>query len=254
MKLTAFGVHGWMPHNGLLTSCLVIETDTENIVLDMGSGFAKIFNYPKILNKGKPTEIFLSHAHLDHTNGLFFLFALPEESNITLTGSKETLEAIQPLLDAPLSVPPGKLEKKVNLLQREVMLSEKVVNFLPLKHSVPCIGYRFSVQDKTIAYCTDTGICPNLFELAKNSDVLITECTWTDPTFADAGHLNPIGAAKVAQKAKVKKLILTHFTGNRDNGPMISFANKKSIKEAGEIAKKIFPNTIALIDGMALEI
>jgi len=47
---------------------------------------------------------------------------------------------------------------------------------MPLRHSVPCFGYAFEVDGKRTAYCTDTGLCANLKRLAKDADLLITEC------------------------------------------------------------------------------
>ena len=250
LKLYALGVHGWMPHDGLLTSCLAIETDKEVIVLDCGSGFSRIFDYPELLKK--TLKIFLSHSHLDHTNGLFYLYALPEleDIQVSLYCDPQTLIEIAPLLNIPLSVPFLQMAQKIDFRFEDI--NELSRTFLvPLKHSVRCLGIGFEVNGKEIAYCTDTGLCDNLYELIQGADVAILECTWTDPTFEDEGHLNPRTAAQVAKDAGVGRLLLTHFTGTRPGGP---FATRASILEAESVARQIFHNTTALLDGMVLDI
>ncbi len=257
IKIIVGGCGGWMPHGGLLTSCLIFETEKAIIVLDMGSGFARIFEHPEILNKGKTIYIILSHAHPDHVNGLFFLLALPKGTNVVLIGSEETLKGIQPLLDAPLGVPIEKLKGKINLVLQTVEPGAGngiVENYLYLKHSVPCVGYRLSIEEKTVAYCTDTGLCPNLRALIEGADCGIIECTWTDPDFEDLGHLNPRTAATVAVMKNIRQVFLTHYTGKRDDVSAVSFSTRKDIKKAEKIAQKIFPHTTALTDGMVLEI
>jgi len=51
------------------------------------------------------------------------------------------------------------------------------VTCLPLVHPVPCMGLPCSrIDGKVVTYCTDTGICDNAVTLARNADLLITEC------------------------------------------------------------------------------
>jgi ribonuclease BN (tRNA processing enzyme) len=85
----------------------------------------------------------------------------------------------------------------------------------PLVHADPCIGFRFELAGRTIAYCTDTGMCSNLIELGSGADLLITECS------ALAGerrgswqHLAPEDAATIAKETGAKRLALVHFNAS----------------------------------------
>lgn len=81
-----------------------------------------------------------------------------------------------------------------------------------LTHSTPCLGYRFEVDGKVIAYCTDTGICENAIKLAEDADLLITECSLEESSpDSQWSHLSPEDAVKIAEKSRAKKLALTHF-------------------------------------------
>lgn len=78
------------------------------------------------------------------------------------------------------------------------------------------MGYRFELDGKTLAYCTDTGICDNAMLLAEDADLLITECSHKPGEQSpDWPHLNPRDAAEIARRAKAKRLALTHFDASR---------------------------------------
>ena len=117
-----------------------------------------------------------------------------------------------------------------------------------LVHADPCLGYRMEIENKIITYCTDTGICDNLYELATDADLLIIECSYK-PGQAEWGwpHLKPEDAADVAMKSNAKKLILTHFDAS-------TYLTIQERKGAEEIARKIFKNTIAASDDLEIEI
>jgi ribonuclease BN (tRNA processing enzyme) len=56
----------------------------------------------------------------------------------------------------------------------------------------------------------DTGLAPELIDLAKGCDLLILECSFPDGAEA-AGHLTPLSAGKPAASAEARKLLLIHF-------------------------------------------
>jgi ribonuclease BN (tRNA processing enzyme) len=115
-----------------------------------------------------------------------------------------------------------------------------------LVHADPCLGFRLYIENKVITYCTDTGVCENMYELAKNADLLITECSYK-PGQEEWGwpHLKPEDAADVALKSDVKKLILTHFDAS-------TYLTIQERKEAEEIAKKKYKNTVTAFDGLEI--
>ncbi|MFX1313823.1 MAG: MBL fold metallo-hydrolase, partial [Promethearchaeota archaeon] len=117
-----------------------------------------------------------------------------------------------------------------------------------LVHADPCLGYRLELENKIITYCTDTGLCPNLYHLAKDADLLITECSYK-PGQEKWGwpHLKPEEAADVALKSKAKRLILTHFDAS-------SYKTIQDRKEAEEKAKAIFPEITIASDDLELTI
>lgn len=90
-------------------------------------------------------------------------------------------------------------------------------------------------KGRKITFVLDTGLNEKAVKLAKNSDLLIIESTFSSEEEEQAKeykHLTAKQAATIAKKAKVKSLILTHISQRYEY-------NTKKIKEEAE---EIFPN------------
>ena len=94
----------------------------------------------------------------------------------------------------------------------------------------------YSEEGKKITIIMDTLFNDKIIPFAKNSDILISEATFSDDLKTQAEehkHMTIKQAAEVAKKSKSKKLILTHISQRYEN------KSKKVLEEA----KKIFKNT-----------
>ncbi|MEK6826763.1 MAG: ribonuclease Z [Nanoarchaeota archaeon] len=101
-------------------------------------------------------------------------------------------------------------------------------------------------KGKKIVYITDTKMNDNCYKAAEDADVLICEATFAKELEEKAKeyfHLTAEQAGMIAKKAKVKKLILTHFSQRYKN-------TDKLLREA----KKVFKNTICAEDFMKVKI
>jgi ribonuclease BN (tRNA processing enzyme) len=64
----------------------------------------------------------------------------------------------------------------------------------------------------TLVYSGDTGMCEALVELAAGADVFLCEASWTDaPDRPRDLHMSGAEAGRVAQRAGVGELLLTHI-------------------------------------------
>lgn len=97
-----------------------------------------------------------------------------------------------------------------------------------------------------VAYCTDTGPGGSAPDLARESDVLVHEATYTHDMAGEAearGHSTAADAARVALGAGVGRLVITHFSPRYDDvGPLLAEA------------RAIFPNTTAAYDLLEIEV
>ncbi|MFX0060499.1 MAG: MBL fold metallo-hydrolase, partial [Candidatus Heimdallarchaeota archaeon] len=217
------------------------------IILDAGDGIYKIDQY---IIEEKPIILLLSHLHLDHIIGLHSFAKFHFNQKIKIYGYNGTIKGINTIIKHPYSSPFNELPLNVQVHDLDEGKHNIGFEFTGklLVHADPCLGYRIEIEDRIITYCTDTGICPNLFDLAKSADIFITECSyksgqekWGWP------HLKPEEAAEVAVKSKVKKLILTHFDAS-------IYKTMNDRKEAEEKAKGLFPRAMAAFDGLQIVI
>ena len=96
-------------------------------------------------------------------------------------------------------------------------------------------------KGKKITVILDTGLTDTAIKLAKNSDLLICESTFSSEEKEKAKeylHLTSVDAATIAKKAKVKSLILTHISQRYEHAPEIILSQ----------AKKVFKNTSIVKD------
>lgn len=72
----------------------------------------------------------------------------------------------------------------------------------------------------SFAYITDTKYCPNSVRLALNTNVLFHEATFSESLkdkAEETGHSTAKDAARVANEAKTKLLVITHFSARYTN-------------------------------------
>jgi ribonuclease BN (tRNA processing enzyme) len=247
MKIVFQGTNGWYDTHTGNTLCLLIESKKAFIILDAGNGIWKL---NRNINDAKPIYLFLSHFHLDHIIGLHVLNKFNFAQGLTIIGQSGTRDILNKIINVPFTMPMHQLSYKTEIYEipEEQILTPFKFTFLPLKHSSKCLGYRFEIEDKIISYCTDTGYCDNAVELARNADMLITECALkTGGSDTKWPHLNPKDAARIANEGSAKMLALVHFDA-------CEYTTLDDRKRAEEEARQLFDKTFAAVDDMKIEI
>ncbi|MFH0818094.1 MAG: MBL fold metallo-hydrolase [Candidatus Micrarchaeota archaeon] len=250
MKIAFLGTNGWYSTKTGNTISTAIVARDRLIVLDAGDGFAKVPEFAK-KEKKKKIDDFLSHLHLDHSAGLHALPMFGRGQKVRIFASFTYMKDVEYLLDHPFTANLKQLNCKVEILP--IKTGENALPYsviaLPLIHADPCLGFRFELEGKIIAYCTDTGSCDNIPKLGKEADVLITECSLLPRAkpLKNWPHLSPEIAARLAREAKAKLVVLDHFDAN-------NYREMNDRRKAEKAARNIFKNTIAAKDGLILEI
>ncbi len=159
----------------------------------------------------KDKDIKISCAALDHTVPcLGFSFEQTEKREFD---KKKALS---------LGVPEGPLFSQLQAGE-DVKVGKKTIKADQVL-SKPIFG-------KKVTYVSDTYPCKAAVDLAKNSDVLIHESTFSDElkeSSKEGMHTTAGEAAKIAKKAKAKKLYLAHISQRYPNAKILE-------KEAREI-------------------
>ena len=106
------------------------------------------------------------------------------------------------------------------------------------------LAYRLDTPDGSIVFTGDTQPCDSVRELAKNADVMLCMC-WDDQERMEdmeesGGQCGTTGAARMAQEAGVKKLVLVHI------GPYLSEHGHME-KGVGDV-KKLYDGQLLFSD------
>jgi ribonuclease BN (tRNA processing enzyme) len=245
MKVRFLGTNGWFDSSTGNTICTLLEASDRYVVLDAGNGIHKLGRF---IRDKRPVYLFLSHFHLDHIEGLHTIVKLNMPQGLKIFGMEGAEETLKAIIKRPYTVPLGEGPYPVEV--RELPRDATEVPFLEdfgfLIHSDPCLGFRFRLDGKTVAYCTDTGVCDNLIRLGRDADLLITECSELSGRHSDRWpHLNPEEAVAVAEEAGARRLALTHFNAHLYD----TLEARESIAE-----RLAFKGLTVAFDDMALEL
>lgn len=243
MELHFLGTNGWYDNRDGNTVCALLRGKKYDVVLDAGSGLYKLDRY---VDGKKPVFIFLSHFHLDHIGGLHMLCKFRFKQGITICAQHGGRRVLGKFINRPFTMPLRDLPYPVRLLElpKEAGKLPFKVSVLPLVHADPVLGFRLSLEGKTVTYITDTGYCANALKLARGADLLITECANLPGEFNPRWpHFSPETSAKLAADAGAKRLVMTHFSASR-------YPASRSRALALRHARKVFPKAVAALDGM----
>ncbi len=246
MKIVFLGTNGWYPTPLGDTSCVLIDSEEYYVVFDAGSGIQKLDQY---VTAAKPVKLFLSHLHLDHIVGFHVFGKFNFKGDITIYGDRGTIDGLK-IIRHPYTAPFSDLRVPVEIKE----LNEGAHNLpfpvtcRPLVHADPCLGYRVELDGRTVVYCTDTGVCDSLYQLAEHADLLVMECSSkSGQTSSRWPHLRPEDSANIAKSCNAKRLVLTHFDAHR-------YRTIEERSNAEATARTIFPETVAAHDGLEIEL
>lgn len=97
----------------------------------------------------------------------------------------------------------------------------------PVHHTPQSLGYRLTEtnaaepEETTVAITGDTDYGPDLVELARDVDLLITECSFPEGKKVE-GHLTPTLAGRVAREGGARALVLNHFYPETDDAEIMA--------------------------------
>lgn len=172
-------------------------------------------------------EVIVSAFPLIHrvpTHGFLF-----REKNIFRRVNKEAVTG----LDIPFSYYEDLKKGKDIILNDGTAILNKDLTFPPL-------------PEQTYAYCSDTGFDKKIIKYIENINLLYHEATFLkdrEKNARDKMHSTAFDAATIAKEAKVKKLLIGHFSARYDD-----------VKPLLDEAREVFAETYAVDDGQVYEL
>ena len=247
LKITILGSGTAAPRLERNMSGYLLEAGAKKILFDAGAGTIRQLLKLKINLLGI-NDIFYTHLHNDHINDLGAIiwsnnYGMVRKTALNIYGPKGFKKYFKILMEKILK--PTKLNYKINVKEMwnstimaipiiddfnnkliknySIDNSNKLINnknniiieSIKSKHTNASVSYRAEYNDKSIVYSGDTDYSNEIIKISKNADLLILECSHPDGMKAK-GHLIPSLCGRIAKKAKVKKLVLTHFYPEAD--------------------------------------
>ena len=267
VRLKFWGVRGSTPtpqidnlNFGGNTSCVEIRTEAgESLILDGGSGLRNLGMAMMQESAGKPisVNIFLTHFHWDHIQGLPFFPALYGAQHTMVFHSGDNCRPLQETLEGQMTQPyfpvqftqvAAKREFNQFKLGESIKVAGLTVRPFPLNHPQGACGYRVESDNAVIVYATDyehgiPELDKQMREFAEGADILICDAQYTPQEYESHkgwGHSTWVNAVDIAKDAKARQLILFHHDPGHNDQTMMRIA---------EDARMQFENTTAAWEG-----
>ncbi len=213
MKLTVLGKYGPYPKGNGACSGYLIEWESNKLLLDCGNGvLSRYFELGYKLEE--LTGIIISHLHADHISDLLVL-------KYALQIKMENGKIKKPI---PLYCPstPFKFFEELNyknVFEIHIIKDKQCIEFKNLKidfhltkHSIESYATIIVHENKKFIYTGDTAYFKGIEEMVKGASVLLCEGGILEKQKNDkVPHLSVKQACEIAEKAGIKRLILTHI-------------------------------------------
>lgn len=226
-RLTVLGSSGAWPEPGGACSGFLLEHNGFRVALDLGYGtLPRLLESLGSVSADGLDAVVITHKHPDHMVDLHGLFralwfgrrGAARVPVLAAEGVRERLLGLEEDDDGAVD----KVFEWIALPDRGIRLGPFGVDAWDLPHFVPNAGVRLSAESLVVAYTGDTGPDEALVELARDADLFIAEASDRDqqPGVPQAEgprlHLAARDAGRCAERAEVRRLLLTHFWPGND--------------------------------------
>ena len=252
LRVQFWGTRGSIPSPGPKTvryggntPCVELRTDDGwLVILDAGTGIRELGRSLIERANGSPIagDIFLTHAHWDHIQGLPFFGPVFQRGNhFTIWGSKSLETSIDRVVRDQMSpvVFPVTFEQLDAVIDfRELTPGDSQgtgysVSSFPLRHPGGALGYRFATSNggsSALVYISDNELNPTaaydaptdwrdqLVQFVSGASVLIHDTMYTREEYDHHrgwGHSTYEDAVELALDAGVERLVLFHHKPER---------------------------------------
>ncbi len=203
----------------------LVDVGEGPILIDIGSGaWQRLLAH---IDHRDLRGVILTHRHPDHTTDLFQLYharqysdGAPEES-IPLWAPAETIERITGYADVTES-----FEIHEIAAGGSIEAAGATFRFFEMAHPPETVAVRIEGGGGVASYSSDTGPEGDLVALARDADLFICEATLQESDASWEGHMSAAAAARAANDAGAKALVLTHLPPGRDHGLSLAEAER----------------------------
>lgn len=220
MQVTIIGCGDAFGAGGRLQTSFCVRSGPSTFLIDCGAtsliGMRRLGLSPNDID-----TVFVSHLHGDHFGGLpWFMIDAKYASNRTrplVVAGPKGIEARFITAAEALYPNTTTVERGFDLIfveyeeQKPLELCGVTVTPFEVKHpsGAPPYALRFDVDGKVLSFTGDTGWVETLFAVARDADLLISECFQYDVTLPI--HLDYKTIDANYEKLGAKRVLLTHM-------------------------------------------
>jgi phosphoribosyl 1,2-cyclic phosphodiesterase len=227
------------------TPCVEVRTESGwLVILDAGTGIRELGRSLLDRAEGAPIagDIFLTHAHWDHIQGIPFFAPLFKKGNhFTIWGSKSLQTSIDRVVRdqmSPVVFPVSFEELQARIDFQELAEEQRAghgyeVQAIEVRHPGGALGYRFTEGNADVGglvYVSDNELSPRakyddqpgwrerFVNFARGATVLVHDTMFTAQeydAFVGWGHSTHEDAVELALEAEVDRLVLFHHRPER---------------------------------------
>lgn len=222
MRLTIIGSSGSFPGPDSPASCYLVEVDGFRLLLDLGNGALGALQ--RHVDLYSVDAVYLSHMHTDHCADMCAYWVArmyaPDgtKPRIPVYGPRGVAGRLAEIYG--LDPEPGMTEvfDFHELTPGEFSIGPMTARVDRVNHPVDAFGIRLEHDGVSLAYSGDTGSCDSLVALARDVDLFLCEAAFHDHTEHPKDmHLTGSEAGEHANRAGVRKLLLTHLVPWNDD-------------------------------------
>jgi len=232
------------------TPCVEVRLrEGDLVILDAGTGIRGLGDALMAKGESVKAYLAISHPHWDHIQGIPFFKPLFISGNeFTIIGGQSKYITLRQMISDQMDkvyfpIQISELKAKLNFLpikEGTVKVFDATLTSCYLNHPLFALGYRLDSAGRSLVYISDnepfdrevarslkkvektivdeyskTKADPNqrIFDFARGADLLIHDATYTPEEYVNHvgwGHSHYLFSLEVAEKARVKKLVLFH--------------------------------------------
>jgi len=233
ITLTVLGSGTFFVTDAISSSAFLLDTGSKKILIDCGPG--TLVNLSRVGVAVTDLDyVFITHFHPDHTSDLFPLFMNFRLSDVFAPGTLKRY----PVFCGPIGTKKymqdyshltelhsweGYNKIKVKEYKPIMKGDDFIVKTYPVTHKafgvdVRAFALRFEVPHKIVTFSGDSAKCKGIEIACRDADLFVCDTSYPKEWlkgFAkgmdDHVHMSTTILGEISEKARVKKILLTHF-------------------------------------------